>query len=72
MKISFLSGADSSSNNVKESQRKSYPSNFLFDFSNTDMNDLASDQCEFNDFYKNEGSQIKKIERPQNPFHKNF
>ena len=56
MKISFLSGADSSSTNVNESQRKSYPSNFLFDFSNTDMNDLASDQCEFNDFYKNEGS----------------
>ena len=36
------------------------------------MNDLASDLNEFNDFYNNEGSQIKEIERPQNPFHKNF
>jgi hypothetical protein len=38
--------------------------------------DLASDLNEFNDFYLNEGSmfqaQYAEIERPKNPFHKNF
>jgi hypothetical protein len=43
----------------------------LFDLSSTDLNDLATDFNEFNDFYKND-NQYTKIERPQNPFYKNF
>jgi hypothetical protein len=44
---------------------------FLFDLDSTDLTDLASDFNEFNDFYKND-NQYTKIERPQNPFYKNF
>lgn len=44
---------------------------FLFDLTSPDLTDLASDFNEFNDFYKNETG-YTKIERPQNPFHKNF
>ena len=44
----------------------------MFDLNQTDMTDLASDFNEFNDFFKNKTCQLKEIERPQNPFHKNF
>lgn len=37
-----------------------------------DLTDLNTDLNEFNDFYNNNGSQYNKIERPQNPFEKNF
>jgi hypothetical protein len=38
-----------------------------------DLTDLKSDLHEFNDFYNNlQGGQLGTIERPQNPFHKNF
>lgn len=43
----------------------------MFDLSSTDLTDLATDFNEFNDFYKND-NQYTKIERPQNPFYKNF
>jgi hypothetical protein len=43
----------------------------LFDLTSTDLTDLATDFNEFNDFYKND-NQYTKIERPQNPFYKNF
>jgi hypothetical protein len=43
----------------------------LFDLTSTDLTDLATDFNEFNDFYKND-NQYTKIERPQNPFCKNF
>jgi hypothetical protein len=43
----------------------------LFDLSSTDLTDLATDFNEFNDFYKND-NQYTKIERPLNPFCKNF
>ena len=49
----------------------------MFDFSPIDEGaDLACDLNEFNDFYLNEGSMFQahyaEIERPKNPFHKNF
>jgi len=44
---------------------------FLFDLNSTDLTDLASDFNEFTDFYKND-TEYTEIERPQNPFHKNF
>jgi len=37
-----------------------------------DLTDLNTDSNEFNDFYNNNESQYNTIERPQNPFHKNF
>jgi len=37
-----------------------------------DLTDLKSDLNLFNDFYNNQGGQLGTIERPQNPFHKNF
>ena len=43
----------------------------MFDLTSTDLTDLATDFNEFNDFYKND-NQYTKIERPQNPFYKNF
>lgn len=43
----------------------------MFDLTTTDLTDLATDFNEFNDFYKND-NEYKKIERPQNPFYKNF
>jgi len=42
----------------------------MFDLNSTDLTDLATDFNEFNHFYKND--EYTKIERPQNPFHKNF
>lgn len=44
---------------------------FMFDLTTTDLTDLATDFNEFNDFYKND-NEYRKIERPQNPFYKNF
>lgn len=44
---------------------------FMFDLTATDLTDLATDFNEFNDFYKND-NEYRKIERPQNPFYKNF
>jgi hypothetical protein len=44
--------------------------NFMFDLT-SDLTDLATDSNEFNDFFKND-NQYSKIERPQNPFYKNF
>lgn len=35
-----------------------------------DLTDLKTDLNEFNDFYSN--NEFNAIERPQNPFHKNF
>jgi hypothetical protein len=43
----------------------------MFDLNSTDLTDLATDFNEFNDFYKND-TEYTKIERPQNPFYKNF
>jgi hypothetical protein len=43
---------------------------FLFDLT-SDLTDLATDSNEFNDFFKND-NQYNSIERPQNPFYKNF
>ena len=45
--------------------------NFMFDLTTTNLSDLASDLNEFNDFYKKD-NQFTQIERPQNPFYKNF
>jgi hypothetical protein len=42
----------------------------LFDLT-SDLTDLATDSNEFNDFFKND-NQYNSIERPQNPFYKNF
>jgi hypothetical protein len=44
--------------------------NFLttFDFNS----DLNTDLSEFNDFFSKSVSQYNQIERPQNPFEKNF
>ena len=43
----------------------------MFDLTTTNLSDLASDLNEFNDFYKKD-NQFTQIERPQNPFYKNF
>jgi len=37
-----------------------------------DLTDLNTDLKEFDDFYNNNESQYNQIERPQNPFEKNF
>lgn len=70
LKSSLISAE--SPNNISGQHGSSFQTNFMFDLNQTDMTDLASDLNEFNDFFKNKSSQLKQIERPQNPFHKNF
>lgn len=64
--------AEISSESPNNIDGQHFQKNFMFDLNPTDMTDLASDFNEFNDFFKNKSSQLKEIERPQNPFHKNF
>ena len=61
------------SQNLNKNESPSSGKNFVFDLTSTDFTDLASDLHEFNNFYQNGSQQqYSQIERPQNPFYKNF